>query len=344
MPRKGDPMIDALKNRLKSMRVVQPMLPLWRVIRERWRKARAEQTDLPHSVSIELTNECNLKCLKCPTYEANRSRGMMSQDLYQKILDDIQGATSKTELALSGGGEAILHEEFVDFVAKASSVPNITTVGFATNGLDLHPDVSKRLLDVGLRQLKVSLDAVDATTYLKINRVDGYTKVVENVKRFCQIRNEGNYACRVTLKVTLYKEDEALVQQIRDLWSHDVDVIRVTGMHNWAGLRGNRVGAEREDACPMPWEMVQILWNGQITLCCFDSMEGFFNMGNVRDVNISDYWRYDKGLSRVRKMHLAGDFSDLKVCGTCNEDQYVTRAFFSPTTSQSAEPAHQVDW
>ena len=50
-------MIDALKNRLKSMRVVQPMLPLWRVIRERWRKARAEQSDLPHSVSIELTNE-----------------------------------------------------------------------------------------------------------------------------------------------------------------------------------------------------------------------------------------------------------------------------------------------
>ena len=109
-------MIDALKNRLKSMRVVQPMLPLWRVLRERWRKARAEQSDLPNSVSIELTNECNLKCLKCPTYEANRSRGMMSQDLYQKILDDIQGATSETELALSGGGEAILHKEFVDFV------------------------------------------------------------------------------------------------------------------------------------------------------------------------------------------------------------------------------------
>jgi MoaA/NifB/PqqE/SkfB family radical SAM enzyme len=94
----------------------------------------------------------------------------------------------------------------------------------------------------------------------------------------------------------------------------------------------------------MPWEMIQILWNGQITLCCFDSMEGFFNMGNVRDVNVSDYWRYDKGLSRIRKMHLAGDFSDIKVCGNCNEDQYETRAFFSSTTAQSAEPANQVDW
>ena len=103
-------MIDTLKNRLKSMRVVHPMLPLWRVVRERLRKARAEQSDLPNSVSIELTNECNLKCLKCPTYEANRSRGMMSQDLYQKILHDIQGATSKTQLSLSGGGEVILHK------------------------------------------------------------------------------------------------------------------------------------------------------------------------------------------------------------------------------------------
>jgi hypothetical protein len=136
------------------------------------------------------------------------------------------------------------------------------------------------------------------------------------------------------MKVTMYKEDEVLVDRFRDLWLDSVDSIKFTGLHNWVGLRGARRGSARTRACELLWTQMQILWDGQITLCCFDSMEGFFNMGNAADVNISEYWRRGLRLASVRAAHVRGDFSELSVCATCNQNQYFTRHFLrnSPRT------------
>lgn len=57
-------------------------------------------------------------------------------------------------------------------------------------------------------------------------------------------------------------------------------------------------------------------------------MAGHFNMGNIREVKIAEYWKHDPGLARVRTAHEPLDFSDLKICAVCNADQYVTMHYF----------------
>lgn len=313
-----------IKQTLKKVPSFGPALAILRYLWAKKYRREGLRRTLPRSVAIELTNSCNLRCAKCPTYDAKRPKGFISKRLLTKVLNDIERANDSIIVAYGGGGEPLLHPELIDFVRMAKQVQNVSAVTFATNALTLTPELSQSLLEAGLSSLKVSLDTTDPKTYFKINRVDGYEKVVENIRNFSKIKKEGGYHCPVTLKVTLYKNNPVLVQEIRTLWEHYVDSIRMTNLHNWLGLRGNRKEAPRVDPCEHLWGMIQILWNGQMTLCCNDSMEGFFNMGNAADKDISQYWRADPRLNELRAQHLARDFSKIPICAGCTQDSYET--------------------
>lgn len=306
----------------RRLPVISSIARYVRTSRGRGGRALAEQRLLPPVIAFELTNSCNLRCAKCPLEDTIRPRGFLEKDLFEKVLRDIENAGVPTELALSGAGEPSLHPRVIEFVAAARRVPNIGVIGFATNGIRMTPDVSEKLLDAGLTRLKASLDADDPLTYKEMNRIDKYDQVVQNFQRFCEINLQTGKRCRVTLKVTLYQEKLDLAEKLKQKWAPFVDEVRVTFAHNWAGLKGGAASASERRPCSLLWQQVQILWDGQITLCCVDSMEGRFNMGNVRDVDISRYWRKDEGLRRTRQKHVEGDLSSLPVCAGCDMDAY----------------------
>lgn len=320
--------IIELKNRLRGTRLGDPVFRYMRDHRVRRAIRTFERRPLPECVIVELTNVCNLRCAKCPTYDVSRGRGMMAADVFAKLLADIAAADGPTTISLNGGGEAVLHPQIIDFVKQAEAVPNITHVALTTNALSLDPAMAKALLDAGLDSLKVSLDVTDAATYLKVNRVDGYDAVVRNLRMLDQIKSGGGYACDVTMKVTLYKRDLELVERIRVLWQEHVDHIKITGLHNWGGLRGKRGTQVRDTPCEYLWEQIQVLWNGQITLCCWDSMEGFYNLGNIAERDLADYWKNDPHLNAIRAAHVNKDFSQLALCASCNADTYFTQFYF----------------
>ncbi len=292
--------------------------------RQAGERRKLERRKLPACIAIELTNNCNLRCAKCPTFESGRAKGYLDPSLYRKLLSDVERAGALVEIALSGAGEPTLHPQVVDFVRAARQLQNVTVIGFATNAVALTPELSGRLLAAGLNRIKLSLDTDDRAEYLRLNRVDAHEQAVANLDYFLAIRKQAPYDCAVTLKVTLYNRDVEMANRMKTRWEPLVDQLRITGLHNWAGLRGKRKGAARTEACEVLWNHVQILWDGQITLCCLDSMEGFFNMGNIADTHISEYWRHDQGLTRIRRQHLRGDFSGLEVCARCNADTYGT--------------------
>ncbi len=316
-----------LKNSLKNNHTLGPVVAFLRDKKFRSWAHRMVERDLPNLVIVELTNHCNLRCAKCPTYDAKRGRGFMSEATFDKILSDISKSSIPTRVGLNGAGEALLHPDFLRYARKAKQSHNVEELSFITNGLGLTPEMSRELLESGLDHLKVSLDTNDAAVFLKYNRVDGYSAVVDNVIEFCRQKRAGNYSCNVNLKITLYKDDKELVEKMRRQWLEHVDAIRVTKLHNWLGLRGKRKGV-RTAPCEMIWAQIQILWDGQMTLCCFDNMEGYYNMGNVNTADLSQYWKADSRLNEIRKDHLNGDFSRLPICADCNTDTYETLEFF----------------
>jgi radical SAM protein with 4Fe4S-binding SPASM domain len=61
---------------------------------------------------------------------------------------------------------------------------------FNTNAIALSARMAKRLIEAGLDELRVSMDAADPQTYRRLRGVDGYAKAMTNTARFCAIRAE----------------------------------------------------------------------------------------------------------------------------------------------------------
>jgi len=314
----------SLRKRIKQIPGIRLPVEYYRRRKQCRHRQGLASSALPPMVAIELTNNCNLRCAKCPLVRTSRARGFIDDALFEKILHDIKTAGAPTEIALSGSGEPTLHPRLVEYVKAARSIPNVGVIGFATNGVDLNPELSQKLLDAGLTRLKASLDTDDPDQYRRLNGRDAYPQVVENFLRFCEINKATGNRCRVTVKATLYNNDFSLARRLKEKWGSHVYQVRVTPVHNWGGARAQKLNTEKtaRRVCAFPWNQIQILRDGQITLCCMDSMEGHFKMGNAQEINLSDYWLHDPGLRRVRQQMEAMDLSALPACAECDMFDY----------------------
>ena len=273
---------------------------------------------LPREVSVELTNNCNLKCAKCPTYETGRVRGFLDFNVYQKLLKDIDAAPwGSTNIVFTGSGEATLHEDFIKYVRMAKAAKRVKAVRVVTNALDLTADLVNGLVAAKVDSLNVSLDTLNREMYLKYNRVDGLDRVIDNIEYLVASHGE----MKINLKVTLYKNDQVLIDEIKKRFEDRFDTIRFSGLHNWLGLRGKQKNFDKKPRCNYPFYQIQVLWDGQITLCCHDCMEGKINMGNIKNVMIGKYW-LSRGVTKSRLDQISGNVQDWSVCVDCDAYLY----------------------
>jgi MoaA/NifB/PqqE/SkfB family radical SAM enzyme len=104
---------------------------------------------------IEITTHCNLRCRYCPhpVQEVLRQQKAMDMEwrIFDRALDWVCELNDRrddrlAELSLTGIGEALLHPDFVDYVAHARKRlgPAIPLV-FSTNGILLDDEMCKSL-------------------------------------------------------------------------------------------------------------------------------------------------------------------------------------------------------
>src|SRR6476620_1519690 len=115
----------------------------------------------PVCLYLETTNRCNLLCTTCPrTYEELEPPADMSWELFRSIVDQV----SDIERAvLHGVGEPMLVRNLPKMVRYLKE--RGTYVLFNTNGTVLNERNGHALIDAGLDELRVSLDASNAKSY-----------------------------------------------------------------------------------------------------------------------------------------------------------------------------------
>src|SRR5262245_42521314 len=103
---------------------------------------------------IEITTRCNLRCVYCPSPNQPKLRNQEPMDMDAMIFsralrwavalndrrDDERG-----ELSLTGIGEALLHPQFVEFLAIARHVLPANPIVFSTNGLLLTDELAAKI-------------------------------------------------------------------------------------------------------------------------------------------------------------------------------------------------------
>ena len=66
-------------------------------------------------------------------------------------------------------GEPTLHKKLPDMIKYAKDKNVAETIRLVTNGTLLNPTLNPKLIDAGLDQIKISLEAVDEDNYKKIS-------------------------------------------------------------------------------------------------------------------------------------------------------------------------------
>ncbi len=157
----------------------------------------------PVCLYLETTNRCNLLCTTCPrTFEALEPPGDMSWELFTSIVDQFPDIA---RVVLHGVGEPMMVRELPRMIRYLKE--RGTYVLFNTNGTLLTRRKGKELIDAGLDELRISLDAAEARAFALVRGRDMFDRIVRNVRAFTAMQKELAAATpRASLWLTGLKE------------------------------------------------------------------------------------------------------------------------------------------
>lgn len=131
---------------------------------------------------VELSSDCNLRCVYCPSRTLDRpldqdvtdgggygrAKELISEAHFHRALEWAANLPNQGELALTGLGEALLHPQFVEFLAAARKALPDNLITFSTNGILLTDELCAQIAQyrpsvyVSLHRPEKAKGAVDA--------------------------------------------------------------------------------------------------------------------------------------------------------------------------------------
>jgi MoaA/NifB/PqqE/SkfB family radical SAM enzyme len=190
---------------------------------------------LPRSLYLETTNRCDSKCQTCiRTFETLEPPADLTLERVQMIAEQFPALD---RVVLHGIGEPLLNTQIFDIVAYLKT--RVAVVLFNSDAIGLTAARAIRLVESGLDEYRVSMDAATAATFRKLRGVDRFERVTTNVARLVALQREmGRTTPRVSLWFTASRanieELPAFVQLAVDLGVAEVYVQRL--VFNGLGL------------------------------------------------------------------------------------------------------------
>jgi MoaA/NifB/PqqE/SkfB family radical SAM enzyme len=180
------------------------------------------ETD-PVCLYLETTNRCNLLCTTCPrTFEDLEPPADMSWGLFTRIVDQFPRIA---RVVLHGVGEPMLVKELPRMIRYLKE--RGTYVLFNTNGTLLTLRKGRDLIETGLDELRVSLDAADAASFEQVRGRDYFARIIHHLRAFTAMqRQTGAELPRVSLWLTGLRETVEQLPAFVQL-AHDVGVREV---------------------------------------------------------------------------------------------------------------------
>ena len=177
----------------------------------------------PVCLYLETTNRCNLLCTTCPrTFEALEPPADLGWELFTRIVDQFPRIA---RVVLHGVGEPMMVPALPRMIRYLKN--RGTYVLFNTNGTLLTRRKGQELIDSGLDELRVSLDAAEPAAFKLVRGRDMFGRIVRNVRAFRAMQREQMVERpRVSLWLTGLKETVAQLGEFVQL-AHDIDVAEV---------------------------------------------------------------------------------------------------------------------
>jgi MoaA/NifB/PqqE/SkfB family radical SAM enzyme len=173
---------------------------------------------LPEELYIEPTNRCNSLCETCiHTFREWEPLRDLTLDEFRRLVDQVP---MLGRVVLHGVGEPLLNSDLPAMITHLKRRPEAPRVLFNSNAILLTPDWQEALLDAGLDEYRVSLDAARADLYARIRGVDAFERVTANVAAFARRIEEVGHGPRLSLWLTAIRDNLAELPALVRLAHH----------------------------------------------------------------------------------------------------------------------------
>jgi molybdenum cofactor biosynthesis enzyme MoaA len=269
--------------------------------------------EYPRLVAIETTNRCNAKCPFCPNNVLQRNRQTMSDDLFEKLIEDCT-AFPLPAIEPFLNGEPFVDPKIIDRMRHIRQTLPATKLRIYTNGYALRPKKIDALAGLGIDHLFVSLNTLNPELYQKTM---GFSleRTKENLAYLTDPVRRDKIARKITFRMTRLT-DTPLAEQEQFISFCRKSGVRpfLVGLFNYKG--------EVNSSFPVPGypcehiTRIDVLSNGRVTLCCMDQ-EGEYSWGDATRDSLLDIYNGKVAL-RYRSRHRTGRRRNIPPCGECN--------------------------
>lgn len=289
---------------------------------------------MPVTVSIELTNYCNLRCPECFSGSGmmTRSKGFMEIPLFEKIIRELKPYLF--EMSLYFQGESMLHPHFYSFLEKSWGI----RTSLATNGHFLTPENAEKLSLSGLKCLIVSLDGMDEDIYSAYRRNGDVNVVINGIKNVSEAITKHCSSMNLVIQFLANRQNEHQIPDVRSfaksvnasLKLKSMQIINEGDYEKWLPRQkrfrryelknGKYIILNKfHDNCSRMWFNPVITWDGKVIPCCFDKNADHI-MGNLYEDSFRDIWtgaRY-----RAFRESVLNDRKMNDICRNCTSGLY----------------------
>jgi len=311
---------DTFRKKFKNT-VFMTMIPRYNFLINRIWHDNSTGLYIPKIICIEPTNYCNAKCIMCPNEIITRDRGSMNWELFTGIIEQAKAFEGRgLTIFLSKDGEPLLDPMIFERIEYAKKHLRRSIVNTVTNASLLDEEKADRLLATPLDCLTISIDGASETTYSKIRPGLEYSKVKANAESFLRKKKQMGsklkvWLCMLESPLNIHEQDEYLKQ-----WGDKADVILFKPMTNFlvrkTSVHGEEIGSKQLRRCAAAFHTMNIYWNGNIALCCWD-YDNLVSLGNVADRSLLELFN-GEGFKVVREKMKKKECSDVYPCKMCS--------------------------
>ncbi len=271
----------------------------------------------PPCVQVEPTSICNYRCVFCyqtdQGFTQGRSghMGQMSLETFRRVIDELEGEVEAVTLA--SRGEPLLCRHIEDMLAYLGG--KFLGLKLNTNAWYLDESKAHAILAAEPNTLVFSADSADPALYARL-RVNGrLERVLDNVRRFAEIRARHYPASRTITRVSgvRYSPDQDFAA-IESFWRDTVDQVAFVDYNPWESAYDAPANG-LTTPCSDLWRRAFVWWDGRVNPCDVD-YRSTLACGTVADTALTGLWT-GTAYARLRERHGAGERQQVAPCRGC---------------------------
>jgi len=261
-------------------------------------------------------------------------------DKFYSAIDEFYKKGYQITVAPMGLGEPFLYPDLFKFIEKIKIIGKDIKIVVVSNGIIFNESLGKKLINSGLDELSISLNANSQNSYKKYMGVDAYNLVKKNIIKFISLRERYKsklphiYIQYLDFNNNFHRFDKSIKEWQRIMLSGDKCYIHP--IVNQAGYKQGvkKIGDNYSYPCIQPLSRLAIKINGDVYPCdaCFYNGTGKNKqlfLGNIKDTKLLYIYENENNKShQIIKSMRQNDYSNLPTCERCTTYKLSPNCFF----------------